>query len=63
MLYVQQHTVEATLSTLLTRREKLKGLMNDVDSGKEEEDIQEELDEIDGRRRGLRPADSGGVGG
>jgi hypothetical protein len=50
----QQNTIEATLSTLLSRREKLMGLIKDVDSGEDAEDIQEELDEINGRRKGLR---------
>ena len=54
MLHVQQNTIEATLSTLLSRREKLMGLIKDVDSGEDAEDIQEELDEINGRRKGLR---------
>jgi hypothetical protein len=53
-LHVQQNTIEATLSTLLSRREKLMGLIKDVDSGEDAEDIQEELDEINGRRKGLR---------
>jgi hypothetical protein len=57
MLQAQQNTIEATLSTLLSRREKLKRMMNDVDSGDsggEAEDIQDELDEITGRRKLLR---------